>query len=133
MSDNDQLPDAYEYRHTNTLTALSGLNGHDADGDGATDLDEAAADTDPLNGADFLRITTLDAAGATNRVAWTARPTRLYRLDATNTLAGAGGAWADVGPGLLGPPAVSPMTQTVSGVTATTRFYRVKAFVPLSE
>jgi hypothetical protein len=72
------------------------------------------------------------AAGATNRVAWTTRPTRLYRLEATNTLSGAGGTWKDAGGGLLGPPAVSPMTQTVAGVTAASRFYRVQAIVPLS-
>ena len=131
-SDNDLLPDAYEYRHTNKLTVLSGLNGHDADGDGATDLAEAGADTDPLDDTDFLRIVSLGAAGTTNQVAWTARPTRLYRLEATNTLMRAGN-WTEAGPGLLGPPAVSPMTQTVSGVTATTRFYRVQAVMPLSE
>lgn len=131
-SDLDLLPDAYEYRHTNTLTALSGLSGHDADGDGATDLAEAGTDTDPLDDTDFLRIVSIATAGTTHRVAWTTRPTRLYRLVATNALAGAG-TWADTGPGLLGPPAVSPMTQTVSGVTATTRFYRVQAVMPLSE
>lgn len=132
-SDNDLLPDAYEYSHTNTLTVLSGLNGHDADGDGVTDLDEAGADTDPLNGSDALRIVSIEAAGSSNRVAWTGRPTRLYRLEATNTLAGATGDWADAGPGLLGPPAMSPMTQTVADVTATVRFYRVQAVLPLSE
>ena len=71
-------------------------------------------------------------AGITNRVAWTTRPTRLYRLVATNTLIDVGD-WTDAGPGLLGPPAVSPMEHTISGVTATTRFYRVQAVVPLSE
>jgi len=131
-SDGDLLPDAYEYTHTNTLAALSGLNGHDADGDGATDLEEARADTDPLNAMDRLEIVSLETDATTNRVAWTSRPTRLYRLEATNSLAD-DEAWPDAGPGLLDPPAVSPMTQTVTDVTATTQFYRVKAVVPLSE
>lgn len=131
-SDNDLLPDAYEYAHTNELAALSGLAGHDADHDGATDLEEAGADTDPLDGSDFLRIVSLETVATTNRVAWTSRPTRLYRLETTNTLMGVG-AWADAGPGLLGPPAVSPMMQPVSSMTETTRFYRVKAVIPLSE
>ena len=131
-SDGDLLPDAYEYTHTNTLAALSGLGGHDADGDGATDLEEGRADTDPLDNMDRLEIVSLETDAATNRMAWTSRPTRLYRLEATNSLAG-GGAWPDAGPGLIGPSAVSPMTQTVTDVTAAVQYYRVKAVVPLSE
>lgn len=130
--DNDLLPDAYEYAHTNTLEALSGLAGHDVDGDGATDLSEAGADTDPLDKTHLLQIVSVQAVATTNWVAWTTRPTRLYRLEATNTLMSTG-SWPDAGPGLLGPPTVSPMTQTVSSVTATTRFYRVQAVMPLSE
>ncbi len=113
------------------MRLLSG-GSNDHDKDGATDEEEYGADTDPLDDADFLRIVSLGVSGSTNRLAWTSRPTRLYRLEATNTLVGAG-AWTDVGPGLLGPPVLSPMTQTVSGVTGTTRFYRVKAVLPLSE
>lgn len=131
-SDHDQVPDPYEYSHTNTLTALSGLVGHDADGDGVTDLREALADTDPLNGTNWLRITSLEVAGKTNRLAWTSRPTRLYLLEATNSLSGSG-TWMDVGPGLIGPPPASPATYTVTGVTNAPRFYRVKAVVPLSD
>jgi len=130
-SDLDDLADAYEYRHTNELTALSGLGGHDADGDGASDLHEAGADTDPLDGNDFLAIVTFEEDGSTNRVAWTTRPTRLYMLEETNMLSNAGG-WTDVGAGMLGPTTVSPMTQTVTDVTSTTQFYRVRAIVPLS-
>ena len=130
-SDGDGLPDPWELAHTNTLNALNGGT-HDQDRDGVTDAEEYAADTDPLNDADFLRIVSVSTSGSTNSLAWTSRPTRLYRLEATNTLVGTG-AWTDVGPGLLGPPLVSPMTQTLSGVTATTRFYRVQAVMPLSE
>jgi hypothetical protein len=130
-TDGDNLSDPYEYRHTNTLARLSGLNGHDADGDGATDLAEAGADTDPLDDTDFLRIVSIGVTGSTNRVAWTACPTRLYLVESTNALFSASN-WSDVGPSLLGPPTDSPMTQTVSGVTGTTRFYRVKAIMPLS-
>lgn len=132
-TDHDQLADAYEYGFTNVLTALSGLDGHDADGDGVTDLAEAAADTDPLDGLDYLRIVSLKVAGRTNWVAWTARPTRLYRLEATNTLRGISGIWEDAGGGLIGPPAASPFETIISGVTAPCRFYRVRAIVPLSD
>ncbi len=131
-SDADGLADPWEYGHTNTLTVLSGLNGHDADNDGATDLEEAIADTDPLDSADLLAIVSLDVRAQTNRLEWMARPTRLYRLEATNSLTGGTGIWFDAGGGLLGPPAVSPMQQTVTGVTDTDRFYRVRAVVPLA-
>lgn len=81
---------------------------------------------------DFLRILSFRLAGTTNWVEWASRPTRLYRLEATNTLTGAG-AWTDAGGGAISPSAGSSMTQSVTSVTATTRFYRVKAVIPLSE
>lgn len=130
-SDMDGLPDAWEYAKAGGLRLLNGGT-DDYDGDGVTDVKEYGADTDPLDDADFLRIVSISVGGSTNSIAWTSRPTRFYRLEATNTLMGAG-AWTDAGPGLLGPPVVSPMTQTVSDVTATTRFYRVQAVLPLSE
>lgn len=130
-SDMDGLPDAWEYAKTGDLRLLNGGT-HDQDGDGVNDDEEYGADTDPLDDADFLRIVSISVCGSTNSIAWTSRPTRFYRLEATNTLMGAG-VWTDAGPGLLGPPVVSPMTQTVSDVTATTRFYRVQAVMPLSE
>ena len=130
--DADSLADAYEYAHTNTLTVLSGLGGQDSDGDGVSDRAEADADTDPLDRSDYLRIVSLEVAGGTNRVQWIARPTRLYRLETTNTLSGAPGAWADSGAGLIGPPEASPAEAVVSGVVQPTRFYRVRALAPLS-
>ncbi|MDI6775557.1 MAG: hypothetical protein QME60_09275 [Verrucomicrobiota bacterium] len=130
-TDGDNIPDPWEYARAGNLTALS--NGtHHADGDGATDIAEYGADTDPLNETDNLHIVSLTVAGSTNTVVWTCRPTRFYRLEMTNTLVGTG-AWTDCGPGLLRPPPASPMTREVPGVTDTTRFYRVKAIVPLTE
>lgn len=130
-ADLDQLPDPYEFKYAGSLTNLSGLAGRDTDGDGSTDLREARADTDPLDPLDSLRIVAFEAAGGGRRLAWTARPTRLYRVEATNAV-GAGG-WADAGPGLLGPPAASPLERILTDAAGPARFYRVKAVVPLSE
>ena len=131
-SDGDALPDDYEYRHAGNLTRLDGRNGADGDGDGVSDLEEAGADTDPFNDADYLTILSLAIAGQDNTLQWTARPTRFYRLQALSALS-AGGVWEDAGGGLIGPPAASPAEATVTGVTQTSRFYRVQAVMPLSE
>ena len=131
-TDGDGIPDPWEYSHTNNLAALSGGQ-HDFDGDGATDAHEYGSDTDPLDADDRFEIVDLTVSGDTNTVRWTARPTRTYCLRTTNSLMGASGAWPDAGPGVMGPPAGSPMEVSVSGVTQTTRFYRVQSIVPLSE
>jgi len=130
-TDQDGLPDAWEYGQTNVLAALGGGGLADFDHDGMTDTQEYLADTDPLNPDDNLRITALAAARQTNTVAWTARPTRLYALQANARLTNAA-SWVDSGAGVLGPPPSSSMSVQLTGVTATTRFYRVQAIVPLA-
>ena len=130
-SDGDGIPDAWELAQTGSITNLA-AGGADRDDDGVPDVDEYAADTNPLDDADQFKIVSLDVLGATNRVAWTSRPTRLYRLEGTNVLNGVG-PWPDVGGGLLGPPSSSPAFHDVMAVTAPEQFYRVRAIRPLSE
>lgn len=130
-SDGDGLSDAYEYRYTNNLAALSGL-GHDADGDGATDLQEAGAGTDPLNSASLFAVTAQQRLSATNRLTWTITPTRVYRIESTVTLTN-NAPWSDSGLGQMLPDPGSLMTRDSVSPASTTRFYRVKAIVPLSE
>jgi hypothetical protein len=132
-SEPDALPDAWEYRHTNSLSALSGLGGADADGDGSTDAQEYGADTDPFDDGARLAMVGLSVTGQTHTLRWTARPTRLYRLQSTNTLNGGGAAWADAGGGLMGPPDTPVAEVMLGGIMQTTRFYRVEAVMPLSE
>lgn len=130
-SDGDGLPDAYEYSHTNTLAALDGRLGHDADGDGVSDLQEAAADTDPFDNTSRLAITDSQRLSETNRLTWTIRPTRLYRVEQTTVLTN-GATWSDSGLGQFLPAAGATMTRDVLSPASTTGFYRVKAVVPLS-
>lgn len=84
-SDGDNIPDAWEMARAGNLTTLGG-GGADWDNDGVSDVDEYAADTDPLDNADKLQIVALTVQGATNQVVWTSRPTRLYRLEGTNKI-----------------------------------------------
>ncbi len=131
--DADGIPDAWEYAHTNAPAALN-AGAADADGDGMTDSEEYAADTDPFDDGDNLRITSLSVTAGTNTLEWTARPTRLYRVEVTNALAGVPAAWPDAGPGILGPPVGGAMQQAIAtGDSAATQFYRVRAVLPLEE
>jgi hypothetical protein len=130
-SEYEGIPDPWEYARVGRLDLLQ-RSPHDHDQDGMTDREEYLADTDPTNAADRLRITMIAVSNGVNRVAWTCRPTRLYRLTATNCPSGAGN-WPDTDTGLLGPGVAGTVTQTVTGVAATSRHYRVHAIVPLSQ
>jgi len=132
-SDGDGIADAWEYRETGGLGTLS-ADGHDADNDGATDVQEYGADTDPELDTDSLRITDLTIPNDTDAVlTWTTRQTRRYRVSLAPALTGAP-AWVDSGLGLQPPDAGTETVRTVpGGASATSRFYRVKSVVPLSE
>ena len=104
----------------------------DFDRDGVSDGGEYLADTDPVNPGDWLRIVAVRPFVTSNTVSWTARPTRLYRIEATNRLGSAGSSWTDAGPGLLGPPASTTATWGVTSPGTTAVFYRVQAVVPLT-
>ena len=130
-SDGDGMPDPWEYRWTGNLTTLSG-GGHDQDGDGVPDAAEYPADTDPTSDADLLAVVSLDKGAGTDRLGWTTRPTRLYRLEVTNAMPpGVAGAWLDALGMDVGPMGISPAYLQIPAVTATTRFFRVQAVVPL--
>jgi hypothetical protein len=129
-TDGDGIPDPWEYRMAGNKTTLWG-DGHDADGDGASDVQEAGADTDPLDETDFLAITALHRLSDTNHLTWTIEPTRLYRLEHTAALTN-GASWPDSGLGQMIPDPGATMTRGVFDPASTTRFYRVKAVVPLS-
>ena len=127
-TDDDELPDAFEYQQAGNLATLGG---GDDDGDGASDFDEFLADTDPQSPGSLLKIEQLERAGDTNTVTWTARPTRSYALEQATTLSDTN-AWADSGLGTIPPGPLTTLTGKVTEPTGTTIFYRVKAIIPLA-
>ena len=106
--------------------------GHDEDSDGMPDVSEYPADTDPTDDTSLLAITDIQRQSDTNRMTWTIEPTRFYELQQTAALTGSV-AWSDSGLGQMPPDSGPSMTREVVDSSATTRFYRVRATIPLSE
>lgn len=128
-TDLDGIPDTWEMQRAGTLTTLGGSY---QDGDNVPDVEEYKADTDPLT-ADHLEILSVAETTGTNTLTWTARPTRQYRVEATNAIPTATSEWADVGGSLIGPPPSSPAQAEIPRASTTKEFYRVKAVIPLSK
>ncbi|MBN1269488.1 MAG: hypothetical protein JXB04_07875 [Kiritimatiellae bacterium] len=130
-SDGDNIPDTWEYMQVGSLTPLS--RGADLDSDGVNDDEEYPADTNP-NGDDmsYLRMSGIDGTAGTNvDLTWESTETRLYAIEKA---AGPTGetAWVDSGEGVMPPDPGSQTTRTITDDPATTRFYRVRAVVPLA-
>ena len=115
-ADDDGLPDAWE--------AANGISDPhaDADGDGASNLAEYLAGTDPQSAASHFAITTVTrlAVGEFN-ITWPAVAGKLYRIRGSTDLA----AWTPLAPLVL---ATASGSQTVAITTgsATNLFVRVE-------
>jgi hypothetical protein len=130
-TDGDGIPDGWEQRMVQNLTTLRG-DGHDADLDGVSDVDESVADTNPQDIQSFLAIVDFQQLSATNQLTWTVQPTRLYRIEQSAVL-GTGVSWSDSGLGPMAPGQSTVMTRELTAPATDSCFYRVKAAVPLSE
>ena len=128
-SDADTIPDAWEYGHTNILGVLAD-DGADSDGDGVLDVDEYGADTNPFDAGDYLVITDFQTEETTNWVTWPVKATRLYTLQHAAALSN-GMEWAETSSAFI-PPSDTDVTEEVSGILDTHRFYRVQVAPPLT-
>jgi hypothetical protein len=93
------------------------------------DTAEYLSDTDPLDKNDLLMITDLSVIDSTNMVTWTAKSTRLYNLQYASALSN-GMDWVDASSPLI-PSGGPEVTEEVTGVGDSNRFYRVKVTPPL--
>lgn len=127
-TDNDGISDAWENDQANGNLATLG-NPDDADGDGTSDLDEFAADTDPLDPDEQLRILTFERGAPFTNLVFTSRTTRVYQVSTSTTMTG--DSWVDVGIGnITGQPVSTPASFPSSANPA--RFYRVETRRPLA-
>jgi hypothetical protein len=123
----DGIPDAWEYLYFGTTNI--DVNA-DSDGDGASNLQEYLAGTDPTESDSVLRITAFatPSGGTLPHMTWDSVPTRAYYIqknfDLTTT------NWLDSGLGLIAPDGAST-TRSFSDTNAPARFYRVRAVRPL--
>lgn len=122
--DGDGIPDPWEKLHFGNLTTAGATT--DTDGDGATDLAEYNAGTDPADPSSYFRITgqnyNSDHTSAT--LTFTVVPNRLYRIEHSTTLTG---AWMDSALGTFAPDPGTTMTRSISVPSAPGRFFRASA------
>jgi Tol biopolymer transport system component len=120
-TDGDGMDDDWEMAHFGTLER-DGTG--DQDGDGASDLAEFRAGTQPTNDGSVLRVLTLQPLGAdTLTVLWKSEPGRRYVVQTRSTVTG--GAWLTL-PGTVVATGTTA-SRTVAATGGTQQFYRVLA------
>ena len=132
-TDGDGIPDAWERLYAGNLTTMNATT--DSDGDGVLDVDEYAADTNPLDSSDRLRITLLVpprqlvvAGPFVTDLAWTSKPSRKYAIETNTTLLA---TWNVAASGII--PSAGPTTAVqFTDIQAGQRFYRVQGKLPLA-
>ncbi|NJM37910.1 MAG: hypothetical protein HC845_08690 [Akkermansiaceae bacterium] len=128
-ADTDGIADAWENLRFGNLTTANATS--DQDGDGSSDLAEYSAGTNPTDATSSLRIISYSySANFTQAtLTFTAVPTRKYRLEYDDDLAG---PWTNSALGTFAPPATPNATGVITGLpTAPRRFFRAVAVNPL--
>lgn len=119
---------AWRLEKFNTLnTSGNAADGADADGDGAGNLQEFLAGTDPLNPGSLLRISSFEPDGAGMKLTFSSAIGKRYRVEHSDTLAA--GSWQTVVDDIAGDG--SSVTVTAPpGAGGTSSFYRVAVIGP---
>jgi hypothetical protein len=117
------LPDEWEIRYFGSLNAPNGGPNDDPDGDGATNLQEYLAGTNPLDPADVFKITSVQILGADVGISFATVAAHRYRVERTADLVG--GSWTAVADNLAGTGGILQVSD-VNGTSQPQRFYRVR-------
>ncbi len=114
-----------------SLGSGSPANGFRYQNNGAADLGEYLADTDPTDPSDQLRLTHIvtNSEGAKVGLTWTSKLSRCYVIQKSENLLN--GSWADsASPGLVSPDVGPTTSRVVVAPPAERQFYRVRSVVP---
>ena len=128
-TDGDGIPDDWEQLYFGNLPTATATS--DKDGDGASDLAEYKAGTDPGDRNSKLRITAqaYNAARTQATLTWTTVPSRRYRLEYDNDLLG---TWTNSLLGTFDPDAGATTVRLLTPLSATPRrYFRAVAIQPL--
>jgi hypothetical protein len=92
------IPDAWEMFYAGNLTTFTATS--DSDNDGATDLEEFIAGTDPLDPTDCLRVVQFSFSPdkSESTITWTTKPLHQYRIQ-TRDAVDPKSTWQDSGLG----------------------------------
>ena len=120
-ADMDGLPDAWELAHFGNL---SQAGTGDPDGDGFTNTQEYLADTDPMDGTSYLRITGLGFVPGGVRIDWRGGILATQYLQQRLTLGGSNEFWMDL---FTNPPPTQPAFSYTNFLgTNFMEFYRIR-------
>jgi glycosidase len=126
-SDPDRIPDWWRLACFGHIPGLAGDHSRgadDADDDGASNLAEFLAGTDPLDPASVFKITDVAGGGSDIKVRFSTVTNRAYQLQRRDSLGGSS-TWMDIGLAAPGSGGVAALTDS-SGATNTARYYRVR-------
>ena len=122
-TDRNNLPDWWEQRYFGRMLGAAGAT-DDADSDGASDLAEWTAGTDPIKASSSLRVrasSSIDTGGII--LAWPSVSGRTYRILRSTDLAG--GFTEVVRSNIAATPPMN-MEKALAGVSGSSGFYRIE-------
>ena len=121
----DGLPDSWQMLYFNSANATNAPPGADPDGDGASNLEEYLAATDPTDGGSVMRITefTTSTLTQTYSLAFPALLRHYYQIQRTADLVN--GRWKGFTNSFYGTGTSVPMTGTI-GTNASIEFFRIR-------